>query len=165
MSIRTLCTAPHQMLRSPAKAVERFTDELQTLADDLIETMYANAGIGLAAPQIGRLIQVFVANPSRQPGRELVIVNPTVRVLNGQTVVTEGCLSVPNVWGRVKRAACVHVQGQDPRGTPIDLEAGGLLAVVLQHEFDHLHGKLFIDRLSWPQRLRVHARLAMRACA
>ena len=123
------------------------------MARDMIETMYANDGIGLAAPQVGQDVQAFVANPSRQRGRELVMVNPVLDLATGRTGVVEGCLSLPNVWERVRRAARIRMRGRDPLGKPLVVEADGLLAVVLQHEFDHLQGRLLIDRLPWFRRL------------
>ena len=167
--VRALCLEPHPVLRANAKPVRTFTDELRRLADDLIETMYANDGIGLAAPQIGRDVQVFVANPSQRRGRELVVVNPVLHGLEGRAGVTEGCLSLPDLWGRVKRASRVKLSGRDVAGHPVALEAEGLLAIVLQHECDHLHGRLFIDRLPWFSRHRMKYRVRQRmrrvACA
>ena len=159
MAVRPLCVEPHPVLRVPAQPIERFSDELRRLARDLIDTMYANDGIGLAAPQIGRDIQVFVANPSRDRGRELVMVNPILESRRGRTSLVEGCLSLPQIWERVGRASHVRLRGQDLAGSPVDIEADGLLAIVLQHEFDHLQGRLFIDRLSWFRRQRVARRL------
>ena len=152
MSVQPLCLEPHRVLRSRGRRVEAFTEEIRRLARDLIETMYANDGIGLAAPQIGCDLQVFVANPSRRRGRELVVVNPALEVLQGRAAVTEGCLSVPNVWAQVKRAATVRLTGQDARGNPLTIDARGLLAIVVQHEWDHLQGVLFTDRLPWYRR-------------
>jgi len=166
MGVRPLCLAPHPALRAAARPVETFADDVRGLARDLIETMYAHNGIGLAAPQIGRDLQLVVANPSQQRGQELVIVNPVLTAARGRSSVVEGCLSLPNVWERVKRAAAVRVSGQDPSGNPLAVEADGLLAIVLQHECDHLQGRLFIDRLSWFRRRRAEARLrAAWACA
>ncbi len=153
-----LCVAPHPVLRTTAREVTAFTDALHRLARDLIETMYANDGIGLAAPQIGQGLQVFVANPSRQRGRELVVVNPILDVATGRARMVEGCLSVPKMWERVKRAAHVRMSGRDIFGKPLVVEADGLLAIALQHEFDHLQGRLFIDRLPWFRRRRLAAR-------
>ena len=136
-----------------------FTSHLRGLARDMIDTMYANDGIGLAASQIGHDLQLFVANPSQTRGRELVVVNPILRALRGRMGMVEGCLSVPNVWERVRRSAKVRVTGQNLSGAPIELEAEGLLAIVLQHEWDHLQGCLFIDRISWFRRRRVLAQL------
>lgn len=125
------------------------------MARDMIETMYANDGIGLAAPQIGQGLQMFIANPSQQRGREVVVVNPVLEATEGRATIVEGCLSVPNVWERVRRAARVRLRGQDAGGKPLSIEADGLLAIVLQHEFDHLQGRLFTDRLSWWRRCLV----------
>jgi peptide deformylase len=162
MSVRPLCYEPHPVLRAAARRIERFTDDVTALARDLIDTMYANEGIGLAAPQIGRDVQVFVANPSQEQGRELVVVNPLLERLDGQARIVEGCLSVPEVWARVRRSARVRLSGQDERGRPLRLDADGLLAIVLQHEFDHLQGRLFIDRLSWYRRSVVQLRVRMK---
>ena len=128
------------------------------MACDLIETMYASDGIGLAAPQVGQDLQMFVANPSQERGREVVVVNPVLESVEGRTAVIEGCLSLPNVWERVRRAARVRLSGQDTGGQPLAIEADGLLAIVLQHECDHLQGRLFIDRLSWFRRRLLKAR-------
>jgi peptide deformylase len=164
MSVHPLCVGPHPVLRAKAQPVQTFTDDVRRLAHDLIETMYANDGIGLAAPQIGRDAQVFVANPSPERGRELVVVNPVLDASRGRAAVTEGCLSLPNMWERVKRAACVRVSGQDVSGKPLVVEAEGLLAIVLQHELDHLQGRLFIDRLSWFHRRQMERRIRSATC-
>jgi len=166
MGICSLCVAPHPTLRAVARPVVAFADDVRRLARDLIETMHAHEGIGLAAPQIGRDAQVFVANPSQRRGRELIVVNPILSGARGRTAVLEGCLSLPNVWGRVRRAAAVRLEGWDATGKPLVVEADGLLAVVLQHELDHLQGRLLIDRLPWFERRRAEARLrAAAACA
>ena len=132
------------------------------MARDMIETMYANDGIGLAAPQIGQDLQVFIANPSQERGREVVVVNPVLESAEGRATIIEGCLSVPNVWERVRRAARVTLRGQDAQGEALSIEAHGLLAIVLQHEFDHLQGRLFIDRISWWRRARLYAHHLLR---
>ena len=154
-----LCVEPHPVLRSQARRVESFTSEIRRLARDLTDTMYAHDGIGLAAPQVGRDLQVFVANPSQRRGREVVVVNPVFGARRGRTAITEGCLSLPDVWERVRRASDVRLSGQDLFGRPLVLDADGLLAIVLQHELDHLQGQLFIDRLSWFHRQRVMRRV------
>ena len=159
MAVRPLCVEPHPALREPARPIERFSDDLRRLTRDLLDTMYANDGIGLAAPQIGQDVQVFVANPSQQRGRELIMVNPVMEALHGGAGIVEGCLSVPKVWERVRRAARVTLSGFNPAGQRIEVDADGLLAIVLQHEFDHLQGRLFIDRLSWFRRLRAMRKL------
>lgn len=159
MAVRPLCIEPHPVLRGIARPVEAFTKDLQRLAQDLIDTMYASDGIGLAAPQIGLDLQVFVANPSQERGRELVVVNPALEAAEGRAGVVEGCLSLPEVWDRVRRAARVRLRGHDVRGRPLTCDAQGLLAIILQHEFDHLQGRLFIDRLSWLRRRRALRKL------
>jgi peptide deformylase len=110
---------------------------------------------------------MFVANPSQRHGDEVVVVNPTLETSTGRAGVVEGCLSVPEIWERVWRSARVRLRGQDERGAPILVEGDGLLAIVLQHELDHLQGRLFIDRLPWfrRRRLAVRARARHAACA
>lgn len=163
-----LCLAPHPALRMKARAVRAFTDELHRLVRNLIETMYANDGIGLAAPQIGQDLQVFVVNQSQRRGRELVVVNPVLERSTGRAQMVEGCLSLPKIWERVRRASHVRMSGQDLCGKSLVVEADGLLAIALQHELDHLQGRLFIDRFSWFRRRRWRARIAFaphHACA
>ena len=155
MGARPLCVAPHDTLRQRARPVTEFAADLRRLVQDMIETMYAHEGIGLAAPQIGRDVQLFVANPTRQRGREVVVVNPTLTAARGRSRMVEGCLSVPEVWERVTRASRVPLEGQNLSGKPLAIDAEGLLAIVLQHEVDHLQGRLFLDRLSWIRRLGV----------
>lgn len=164
MGVHPLCLAPHPVLRTAARPVEAFTSELRRLAQDLTETMYAHEGIGLAAPQIGRDVQVFVANPSQRRGREVVVVNPVLDAAEGRLSIMEGCLSLPNIWERVTRAARIRMSGQDVFGKPLIVESEGLLAVALQHEFDHLQGRLFIDRLSWIRRRRLAGAVRRRGC-
>jgi len=162
MSVRPLCVEPHPVLRRSARPVEAFSEETRQMARDMIETMYANDGIGLAAPQVGRDLQLFIANPSQERGREVVVVDPVLESAEGRTTIVEGCLSLPNVWERVRRAARVRLRGQDLQGRPMAIEADGLLAIVLQHEFDHLQGRLFIDRVSWWRRCWIHAHHLLR---
>jgi len=155
MSIHTLCVDPHPVLRRAAQPIDTFTNDVRRLARDMIETMYANEGIGLAAPQVGEGIQLLVANPSHRRGQELVVTNPVLAATRGKAAVIEGCLSLPHIWERVVRAAHVRLTGQDMWGKPLTLETEGLLAIVLQHEVDHLQGRLFIDRVSWARRCRI----------
>lgn len=161
MSVQPLCHNPHPSLRRQARPIERFTQEVRRLAADLLETMYAHDGVGLAAPQIGCDVRLFVANPSQRRGRELIVANPVMDAAVGRASIVEGCLSVPKVWERVRRSARVRVVGQDTRGDPLVVEADGLLAIVLQHEHDHLEGRLFINRLSWFRRWRLRAQRAV----
>jgi len=138
-----------------ARPVDAVTQDIRRLARDMIDTMYDRDGIGLAAPQIGQSLQLFVANPSQERGREMVVLNPVVESASGRATVTEGCLSLPNVWQRIARAARVRLSGMDLSGQPLTIEAEGLLAIVLQHEVDHLQGCLFVDHLPWFRRLWV----------
>ncbi len=153
-----LCFEPDPILRTVAKPIDRVTPAIRRLAEDMIQTMYDRDGIGLAAPQIGKDLQLFIANPTQEPGKELVVINPVLKPVSGHASIVEGCLSLPNIWERVRRAQIVRLQGQDLSGRPIAFEADGLLAIVLQHEMDHLLGHLFIDRLSWLKRQRALAR-------
>jgi peptide deformylase len=161
--VRPVCVAPHPVLQQPARPIPEVTEAIRQLARDLIDTMYAHEGIGLAAPQVGQSLQLFVVNPSQAPGREVVLLNPALEAATGRVAVLEGCLSVPEVWERVGRAARVCMTGQDLAGQPVRIETDGLLAIVLQHELDHLEGRLFLDRLPWFRRLGSRRRAA--ACA
>jgi peptide deformylase len=125
------------------------TDELRRLTDDMFETMYAAKGIGLAAPQIGRTERIAVVDIENSP---IVIVNPEIILTEGSARGEEGCLSIPEVFGDVDRALNVTVRALDRDGQPFELETTDLLARCLQHEIDHLHGKLFIDYLSFLKR-------------
>jgi len=159
MSLLPLCHEPHPMLRMPTRPVAAFTQELKRLSRDMIETMYDHDGIGLAAPQVGCDLQLFIANPTQERGRELVLANPVLEIVRGRASIVEGCLSLPNIWERVKRASHVRMSGRDASGRPVTIDADGLLAIVLQHEYDHLQGRLLIDRLSWFRRRRLGARV------
>ena len=145
MSLLDIHVLGSPVLRKETVPVTRFDEALRTLINDMFETMYAAEGIGLAAPQVGRLERVAVINVGDQP---LVIVNPEVVKGEGMAKGEEGCLSIPEIYGDVERPVRVVVSALDRDGTPITLEASDLLARCLQHEIDHLHGKLFIDYLS-----------------
>lgn len=147
---RTILTYPDPVLSQKARPVEDIDDDIRRLADDMAETMYAKDGIGLAAPQVGescRLVVIDVTGPSRREDLR-VIVNPVIESAEGEVETEEGCLSVANYRANVKRAERVRVTGRDLDGEPVDIEAGDLLAICLQHEIDHLDGTLFIDRIS-----------------
>jgi peptide deformylase len=134
------------VLRKETVPVTTFDDALRTLIDDMFETMYAAEGIGLAAPQVGRLERVAVVDVGDQP---LVIVNPEIVSKDGgMSKGEEGCLSIPEIYGDVERPPRIVVSALDRDGKPFTMEASDLLARCLQHEIDHLHGKLFIDYLS-----------------
>ena len=150
MAVLEILTFPDPRLREECLEVEVVDDELKTLARDMAETMYAAPGVGLAAPQVGvskRLIVCDVA-PRDEPRQLLVLLNPEVVEEEGLTSIEEGCLSCPEIQVPVDRAARVRVEALDLEGNRVSLEADELLAVVLQHEIDHLEGELIVDRLS-----------------
>ncbi len=132
-------------LRQPSLAVREVTDELRTFVDQMHETMHAANGIGLAAPQVGRRERLFVADVD---GTVVTLFNPEIVVSEGKIKGEEGCLSIPDVYADVERAARVVVRGMGRDGEAVQLEATELLGRCLQHEIDHLHGRLFIDHLS-----------------
>ena len=133
------------------------TDELRRLADDMFETMHAARGIGLAAPQVGRPERLAVVDIENNP---IVVVNPEIILTDGSAKGEEGCLSIPEVFGDVDRATRITLRAMDRDGKPFELEATDLLARCLQHEIDHLHGKLFIDYLSFLKRRAALAKWA-----
>jgi len=137
------------VLRRKANRVSRIDRSIQTLIDDMIETMYAAPGVGLAAPQVGVALRVFVADPSSgQSTSELrVLVNPEIVQQEGAQREEEGCLSLPGFTARVARSTQLVLRGLDRDGTPVQLEAEGLQARVFQHEVDHLDGTIFVNRL------------------
>lgn len=145
MSLLDIRVLGDTILRQPTTLVERVTPELRKLIDDMFDTMYAAKGIGLAAPQVGRLERLSVIDVDDQ---RFVLINPEIVASDGRTKGEEGCLSIPEVYGDVERAAHVVVRAMDVEGKPYEIDAHELLARCLQHEIDHLHGKLFIDYLS-----------------
>jgi peptide deformylase len=150
MSLLDIQVLGSPILRKETVIVKTIDDDLRRLIDDMFETMYAAHGIGLAAPQVGRMERVTVVDVrSREESRPLVLINPEIVVADGGAVkAEEGCLSIPEIYGDVERPAHVIVRALDRDGTPFEVEATDLLARCLQHEIDHLHGKLFIDYLS-----------------
>ena len=149
MSLLEIHVLGSPILRQETKPVERMTDELRRLTDDMFETMYAAKGIGLAAPQVGRSDRLAVIDIEDNP---IVVVNPEIILSEGSARGEEGCLSIPEVFGDVDRATRITVRALNREGEPFQLEATDLLARCLQHEIDHLHGKLFIDYLSFLKR-------------
>ena len=145
MSLLDVRVLGDPILRQETKPVADVTDEVRRLIDDMFETMYAAKGIGLAAPQVGRRERVAVIDVGE--GRPFAIVNPEIVLAEGTAKGEEGCLSIPEVYGDVERAARVIVRAVGRDGEPFDIDATELLARCLQHEIDHLHGKLFIDYL------------------
>lgn len=142
-----LVTLPTASLREPSKPVELSvigTHEFQTFLDQLIQTMKVEDGVGIAAPQVGRNERIFIVN---EKAGAVAYINPEIELLTETSVESEeGCLSVPNTWGVVKRAKKVHLTALNRHGRRVECEARGFLAIVYQHEFDHLEGILFIDK-------------------
>lgn len=150
MPIRDIKKYPEPVLKKKAVPVEKIDSDLQHLIDDMIETMYAAPGVGLAAPQVGvskRLAVIDISSKDEQYPL-IVLINPLIVRTEGEIEFEEGCLSVPEYTAKVKRAENLVVNCLDREGREIEIEAGGLLAIAMQHEIDHLDGILFIDRLS-----------------
>ena len=153
MAIRDIKTYPDPVLREKAARIERIDSSLDRLIDDMVETMHAAPGVGLAANQVGVPLQVAVIDLSSRDDEEqrhplLVIINPEILTMGGSVTEEEGCLSIPDYAEKVTRAARVKVRAKDRTGKVFELEADGLMAKALQHEIDHLNGVLFVDRLS-----------------
>ena len=158
MAIRPILTLPDPRLRAVADPIEGVDDEVRTLAKDMLDTMYDAPGVGLAAPQIGVMKRIVVMDLAKEgdPADPIVMINPEILSLSEDTVVTEeGCLSIPELYYDVERAAEVTVQYTDLDGQEVTREAGDRLAVCIQHEIDHLDGVLYIDYLSRLKRDRV----------
>ena len=146
------------VLRRRAQAVREVTPELRRLAEDMSDTMYDEAGIGLAAPQVGESIRMMVVGDER--GRNpRALLNPVITEQGGSVTAEEGCLSIPGLFADVTRAEWVHVEAQDLDGTPVSIRVRGFHARVFQHEMDHLDGVLFIDRLDPVTRDRTKRRI------
>ncbi|MCD6581521.1 MAG: peptide deformylase [Desulfuromusa sp.] len=150
MALREILRYPEPLLKQKSVPVTEFNDELKQLADDMVETMYAAPGVGLAAPQVGVLQRLIIldCSASDEPDDLLVAVNPEVVTGEGDSLEEEGCLSVPGYWASVKRHSKATMRYQDIDGNFHEREAEGLLAIGMQHETDHLEGVLFVDRLS-----------------
>ena len=151
---------PDPRLRTVAKPVEQVDDALRSLVDDMFETMYAAPGIGLAATQVDVHQRLLVLDVSEDQSRPMVFINPEILSAEGHQVYQEGCLSVPGIYADVKRANSVRVKALDRDGKAFEIEADGLLAVCIQHEMDHLAGKVFVDYLSPLKREQVRKKLA-----
>jgi peptide deformylase len=150
---------PDPRLRTTAKAVDVVDDAVRQLVADLLETMYAAKGIGLAATQCDVHLRVLVIDISEARNEPLVLINPQILEATGRGPGEEGCLSVPDIYDKVQRATHIRVRALGQDGTPFDMEAQGLLAVCIQHEMDHLQGKLFVDYLSELKRQLIRRRL------
>lgn len=150
---------PDERLRTVAKPVEQVDDNIRQLVDDMFETMYDAPGIGLAATQVNVHKQVIVIDVSMEKDQPLCLINPEIIEKDGVEEREEGCLSVPGVYDTVQRADHIRVRALDRNGESFELETGELLAVCIQHEMDHLKGKLFVDYLSPLKRQRIKKKL------
>jgi len=155
MPLLTILHFPDERLRTVAKPVERVDERLRKFIDNMFETMYEAPGIGLAATQVDFHQRLIVIDVSEEKNQPLVFINPEILERDGVEEMDEGCLSVPGIYERVQRADRVKVRALDRNGEPFELSADGLLAVCIQHEIDHLDGKLFVDYLSSLKRQRI----------
>ncbi|HSJ47236.1 MAG TPA: peptide deformylase [Gammaproteobacteria bacterium] len=159
MAILNILHFPDPRLRNMAKPVAQVDDEIRGLLDDMLETMYQAPGIGLAATQVNIAKRLVVIDISEGKDQPLFLVNPEIVARDGVEEMEEGCLSVPGFFEKVTRADSVKVRALGRDGQPFELDAEGLLAVCIQHEIDHLDGKLFVDYLSGLKRQRIRKKL------
>ena len=161
MAIRKILKFPDQDLRIKAKPVETFDDKLKVLTDDMFETMHSVNGIGLAATQIGIAKQVAVIDISPEKNEPLVIVNPAIQILDPSKTedYDEGCLSVPGFFEKISRPSDIKLSYQDLNGKKQEIKPEGLLTKVVQHELDHLNGRLFVDHISELKRRRIRNKI------
>jgi peptide deformylase len=159
MAVLEILHFPDPRLRTRAQPVPRVDERVRRLVDDMFETMYAAPGIGLAATQVNVPLRVLVLDVSEERNAPRCFVNPEILTREGDEEMEEGCLSVPGVYDRVRRAERIRVRALDRDGQAFELDADGLLAVCIQHEMDHLDGKLFVDYLSALKRQRIRKKL------
>jgi peptide deformylase len=159
MTILTVLTYPDKKLRDIADPVTVFDAQLHATIDDLFETMYAEKGVGLAATQVAIKQRLVVIDVSEERDSPLCIINPEIMAKEDSQYEYEGCLSVPEAYDKVERAANVKLKALDKHGQPFELEAEGLLAICIQHELDHLNGILFVDHLSRLKQLRLRKKM------
>jgi peptide deformylase len=160
MALLNILRYPDARLHKTAAPVTVFDESLKKLIADMADTMYAAPGIGLAATQVDVAKQVIVVDVSERRDSLVVLVNPEILEATGESDIEEGCLSVPGIYELVPRSERVKVRAYDQNGNPFTLEAQGLLAVCIQHEMDHLQGKVFVEYLSQLKQQRIRARLA-----
>lgn len=163
MAILNILHFPDSRLRSIAKPVTRVDDDVRKLVDDMLETMYEAPGIGLAAIQVNDPRRVIVIDTTEDRSQPLALINPEIIEKDGVEEMDEGCLSVPGIYETVRRAERIRVRAQDRDGEAFELAADGLLAVCIQHEIDHLDGKLFVDYLSNLKRQRIRKKIEKEA--
>ena len=159
MSLLKILEYPNPRLRTKAKPISDFGKALQTQIDNMFETMYAAPGIGLAATQVDIHLQLFVLDVSEKKDEPLVFINPEIVELHGVEEMEEGCLSFPGVYATVERADSLSIKALNRTGESFEMDANELLAVCIQHELDHLQGKLFVDYLSALKRNRIRKKL------
>ena len=159
MAILEVLRFPDERLRTIARDVVSFDSTIQQITDDMFETMYAEEGIGLAATQVNIHQRIIVIDTSEDRTGQLVLINPEMLEQRGSTGIEEGCLSVPECRALVPRAEWVKIRAMDPQGEQFELETDGLLAICIQHEMDHLVGKLFVDYLSPLKRQRIRQKM------
>ena len=162
MAILEILVYPDPRLRTVAKPVKAVDESVQKLVDDMIETMYHSNGIGLAATQVNVHKQVIVMDISDSRDQCMVLINPKIVAQDGQQIYDEGCLSIPDYYAPVERAETIKITALDRQGEIIEIDADGLLAVCIQHEMDHLLGKVFVDYLSRLKQDRVRKKLLKR---
>ncbi len=163
MALLPILRFPDPRLHLRAEPVQAVDDDIRQLIDDMAETMYEAPGIGLAATQVNVLKRVVVIDVSEDKSALTAFINPEIIERDGQQTYEEGCLSVPGIYESVTRAETVKVRALDRNGTPFELSADGLLAVCIQHEIDHLNGKVFIEYLSQLKLTRIRNKLAKKA--
>jgi peptide deformylase len=163
MALLKILHYPDPRLHTVAKPVAEVTPEIRQLAADMAETMYAAPGIGLAATQINRHIRMLVVDISEEKNSLLTFINPRILMKEGESVREEGCLSVPGIYDKVTRAEHIRVQAINLAGETFELDATGLLAVCIQHEIDHLDGKVFVEYLSRLKQTRIKRKLTKQA--
>jgi len=162
MAILPILQYPDERLHKVAKRVDTITAVTRKLISDMAETMYAAPGVGLAATQVDIHQQLIVIDVSETHDDLLVLINPELIASSGESKCEEGCLSVPGIYDKVERAECVTVRALNAKGEEFTLEATGLLAVCVQHEMDHLQGKVFVERLSHLKQVRIRNKLKKR---
>jgi len=159
MPLLNILHFPDERLRTIAKPVEIVDERIRDLIGDMLETMYAAPGIGLAATQVNIHERLLVIDISEEKNQPQVFINPEISDRGGEQEMDEGCLSVPGYYETVRRADHIHVRALNRDGQPFEIDAEGLLAVCLQHEIDHLDGKLFVDYLSRLKRVRIKKKM------
>jgi peptide deformylase len=159
MAILNILNYPDERLRIEASPVENVDGRIARLVDDMFETMYTAPGIGLAATQVNVHEQIIVMDIAENKSQPLTFINPEIIARDGVQAIDEGCLSVPGIYEPVERARHIQVRAIDKQGNPFEMEAEDLLAVCIQHEMDHLRGKLFVDYLSQLKRQRIRKKL------